>query len=208
MRNSLEQHPTNGKTLDWFEKLHTKGKLSEERLKYEAQVFFKKDIKEDKKVVKKKLLGLVQKRNNLIIQYQRKLQKELGGLGKNCEKAPSDFGLEINEEKRRNSEIVKMCRADVRNSAGYLEWLEEECNLLVDPKVEILRKIQAEIKNILDTAKDTETVKIVRERSSGPMIADTEKTVLSQNKDGSLKKNILKGTFANVTIRPKSNLFL
>ena len=54
-----------------------------------------------------------------------------------------------------------MCRADVRNSAGYLEWLEEECNLLVDPKVEILRKIQAEIKNILDTAEDTETVKIV-----------------------------------------------
>ena len=43
MRNSLEQHPTNGKTLDWFEKLHTKGKLAEERLKYEAQVFFKKD---------------------------------------------------------------------------------------------------------------------------------------------------------------------
>ena len=70
-----------------------------------------------------------------------------------------------------------MCRAGVRNSAGYLEWLEEECNLLVDPKVEILRKIQAEIKNILDTAKDMETVKIVRERSSGPMIADTEKTV-------------------------------
>ena len=65
MRNSLEQHPTNGKTLDWFEKLHTKGKLSEERLKYEAQVFFKKDIKEDKKVVKKKLLGLIQKRNNV-----------------------------------------------------------------------------------------------------------------------------------------------
>ncbi len=68
MRNSLEQHPTNGKTLDWFEKLHTKGKLSEERLKYEAQVFFKKDIKEDKKVVKKKLLGLIQKRNNVILQ--------------------------------------------------------------------------------------------------------------------------------------------
>ena len=55
--------------------------------------FSKKDIKEDKKVVKKKLLGLVQKRNNVILQYQRKLQKELGGLGKNCKKAPSDFGL-------------------------------------------------------------------------------------------------------------------
>ena len=100
-----------------------------------------------------------------------------------------------------------MCRADVRNSEKYLEWLDEECNLLVDSKEEISKKIQAEKKNILDTAKDTETVKIVRERSSGPMIADTEKTVFSQNKDGSLKKNILKGTFANVTIRPKSNVF-
>ena len=98
MRNSLEQHPTNGKTLDWFEKLHTKGKLSEERLKYEAQVFFKKDIKEDKKVVKKKLLGLIQKRINVILQYQRRLQKELGGLGKH---------FEINEEKRNLSKCAE-----------------------------------------------------------------------------------------------------
>ena len=81
-------------------------------------------------MVKKKLLGLVQKRNNVFLQYQRKLQKELSGLGKNCEKAPSDFGLEINEEKRRNSEIVKMCRAGVRNSAGYLEWLRSAICLL------------------------------------------------------------------------------
>ena len=85
-----------------------------------------------------------------------------------------------------------MCRADVRNSEKYLEWLDEECNLLVDSKEEILKKIQAEKKNILDTAKDTETLNLVRERSSGPMIADTEKTVFSQNEDGSLKKNILK----------------
>ena len=54
MVNSLKQQPTNGETLDWFEKLHTKGKVSKERLKYEAQVFFNKDIKEDKKVVKKR----------------------------------------------------------------------------------------------------------------------------------------------------------
>ena len=70
-----------------------------------------------------------------------------------------------------------MCRADVRNSEKYLEWLDEECNLLVDSKEEISKKIQAEKKNILDTAIDTETLKLVRERSSGPMIADTEKTV-------------------------------
>ena len=45
-----------------------------------------------------------------------------------------------------------MCRADVRNSEKYLEWLDEECNLLVDSKEEISKKIQAEKKNILDTA--------------------------------------------------------
>ena len=54
-----------------------------------------------------------------------------------------------------------MCRADVRNSEKYLEWLDEECNLLVDSKEEISKKIQAEKKNILDTAKDTETLKLM-----------------------------------------------
>ena len=39
-----------------------------------------------------------------------------------------------------------MCRADVRNSEKYLEWLDEECNLLVDSKEEISKKIQAEKK--------------------------------------------------------------
>ena len=49
MRNSLEQHPTNGKTLDWFEKLHTKGKLSEERLKLKRRYFSKKILRKTKK---------------------------------------------------------------------------------------------------------------------------------------------------------------
>ena len=151
----------------------------------------------------KKLLGLVQKRNNVVLQLQRKLQKELGRLGKHFEKAPENFGLDINEEKRRNFEFVKMCRAEIRNSAGYLEWLDEECTLMLDSKVEKLKKIQAEKDKILESAEGTETLKVVRERSSGPSITDTEKTVFSQNKDGSLKKGILKGTFANVTIRKK-----
>ena len=100
------------------------------------KIFFKRKIKENKKVVRKKLLGLVQKRNNVVLQLQRKLQKELGRLGKHFEKAPENFGLDINEEKRRNFEFVKMCRAEIRNSAGYLEWLDEECTLMLDSKVE------------------------------------------------------------------------
>ena len=63
---------------------------------------------------------------------------------------------------------------------------------MLTPKKKYRRKYKLKKKNILDTAKDTETLKLVRERSSGPMIVDTEKTVFSQNEDGSLKKNILK----------------
>ena len=74
---------------------------------------------------------------------------------------------------------------------------------MLDSKVEKQKKIQAEKDKILESAEGTETLKVVRERSSGPSITDTEKTVFSQNKDGSLKKSILKGTFANVTIRKR-----
>ena len=36
-----------------------------------------------------------------------------------------------------------------------------------------------------------------------PLIADTESTHFPQSKDGSLKKTVLKGTVANITILPK-----
>ena len=71
--------PTIGDTLKWLEKLQKEEKLSEERLKNQAEIFFNGEIKEDKKVSKRKLLGLLQKRNNQLLQSQRKLQKEIGG---------------------------------------------------------------------------------------------------------------------------------
>ena len=100
----------------------------------------------------------MQKQNNLLLQSQRKLQKKLGGLGKHGEKAPADFGLAISEEKKRNSEFIKICRADVKNGAEYVKWLEEEYTVMEDPKVELLKKIQAEKEMILGTAKGTETL--------------------------------------------------
>ena len=63
--------------------------------------------------------------------------------------------------------------------------------------------MQAAKDKILESAKGTETLQIVRERSCGTTTADTEKTIFSQSKDDSLKKSILKGTFANVTIRKR-----
>ena len=43
---------TNGDTLKWLENLQNGGKLSEERLKNQAEIFFNREIKEDKKVIK------------------------------------------------------------------------------------------------------------------------------------------------------------
>ena len=87
--------------MKWLELLQNEGKISEERLKNEAQIFFSKEIKEDKKVIKKKLFALIQERNNQLLQSQRKLQKQLGGLGKYGEKAPSDFGLDFSDAKKK-----------------------------------------------------------------------------------------------------------
>ena len=82
-RSGIETNPgpTIGNTLEWFEKIQKEGKVSEEKLKAEAQIFFKTDFKEDKKLVKKKVLELVKKRNNLLLQVQRKLQKYLVDKG-------------------------------------------------------------------------------------------------------------------------------
>ena len=77
-------------------------------------------------MIKKKLLGLIQERNNQLLQSQRKLQKQLGGLGKYGEKAPLDFGLAISDEKKMNLEFIKMCKTDVRNSAVFMKWLDVE----------------------------------------------------------------------------------
>ena len=158
-RSGIETNPgpTNSNTLEWFEKIQKEGKVSEEKLKAEAQIFFKTDFKEDKKLVKRKVLELVKKRNNLLLQVQRKLQKYLGGQGNHFEKAPVDFGLQITDERKRNSEFVKLCRTDVRNSDEYVKWLNEECSLMVDSKTEILRKIQTEKEKVLEAAKESET---------------------------------------------------
>lgn len=79
-RSGIETNPgpTNSNTLEWFEKIQKEGKVSEEKLKAEAQIFFKTDFKEDKKLVKRKVLELVKKRNNLLLQVQRKLWVDKG----------------------------------------------------------------------------------------------------------------------------------
>ena len=46
-------------------------------------------------------------------------------------------------------------------------------------------------------------IKQIRERSSGRNIFDAEQTVISKNEDGTIKKSMIKETYANITIRKK-----
>ena len=43
----------------------------------------------------------------------------------------------------------------------------------------------------------------MRQKSTGKNIVDTERTVLTENKDGSLKTNVIQETYAKVTIGKK-----
>ena len=47
------------------------------------------------------------------------------------------------------------------------------------------------------------TVKLNRERSCGRNIFDAEQTVISKNEDGTVKKTVIKETYAKITIRKK-----
>ena len=47
------------------------------------------------------------------------------------------------------------------------------------------------------------TIKLIREKSSGRNIFDAEQTVISKNEDGTVKKTVIKETYAKITIRKK-----
>ena len=79
MRNSLEQHrPTNDDTLKWFENLQKEGRVSEERIENEAEIFFNKEFKEDKKVVKKEIIGVGSKTEQCSSSIPKKTAKRPG----------------------------------------------------------------------------------------------------------------------------------
>ena len=46
-----------------------------------------------------------------------------------------------------------------------------------------------------------ESIKLVRERSSGDNIFDAERQVFSKNSDGTVKRSVIKETYARATLR-------
>ena len=51
--------------------------------------------------------------------------------------------------------------------------------------------------------KESESIKLLRERLTGDNIFDAERQVFSKNSDGTIKKSVIKETCARVTLRPK-----
>ena len=51
--------------------------------------------------------------------------------------------------------------------------------------------------------KESESIKLLRERLTGDNIFDAERQVFSKNSDGTIKKSVIKETYARVTLRPK-----
>ena len=70
MKGSLEQQgpATNGAAIDWYRAILSNGKISEDKIKTEAGIFFNLSVEEkakDKKQFKIHLEGLLKKQKNL-----------------------------------------------------------------------------------------------------------------------------------------------
>jgi hypothetical protein len=105
-----------------------------------------------------------------------------------------------------------MCRLEVDQNIVYIEWLSQIVTIF-HSNINDVRKKQEEVKRQNDNALNAlreeisdanETFKIVNERSSGSKnVLDVERTVLTENADGTLRKTVVKDTVIKVTVRNK-----
>jgi len=132
------------------------------------------------------------------------------------------------------AELKKMFRKEanslVHQHSRYIEWLDEVVDCEVSsskinnkykantPRIQLIleeNKVLKEVNKILEANQailkesledNQSTFKIVRERSAGPNIVDTERIILTENTNGQIKKNVIKEQMAKVTARKRSSL--
>ena len=121
------------------------------------------------------------------------------GQGKYAQQNPIDFCPNAKEK----TFIHKKVQGEEKNFELYINWLDEKCDIFVDSNQEVATKILTENQMIFDLTEDNTNIKLIKERSSGPNIIDTEKTIFFQNENGSINKRFLKKTYAKVTVRKK-----
>ena len=155
--------------------------MSKSKIKDEALLFFQVSPEErlkDKKVFKIRLENLL------------KIKKI----------PPADFLSDIDCAKKRRLAFLRNAREGMKSGSKYEKWCSSEFRLFDTPAS---KKFHQEKENVSCLVTGEESIKLVRERSSGDNIFDTERQVLSKNPDGTLKRSVIKETYARVTLRGK-----
>ena len=86
------------------------------------------------------------------------------------------------------------CREEMKIASKYLSWIDKDFELFIDSKKVTSSKVEGRV---------GETLKLTRERSSGPNIHDASKITITKQQDGTLLKTVTKQTYANITVRNK-----
>ena len=200
VREGVESNPgpqTIRETLDWYRDTLKNGKCSEAKIKEEALIFFNlssANQMKDKKIFKKALENLVKANTNTQNNILREVLKIHNGKGAFNDLPPDDFSAQISDEKKRKALFVQQCREEMKMGSKYLSWIDKDFELFIDSKKVTSSKIKGRV---------GETLKLTRERSSGPNIHDASKITITKQKDGTLLKTVTKQTYANIIVRNK-----
>ena len=123
---------------------------------------------------------------------------------------PDSFHRDIETKKRRQM-FLNLCKEKIDNHEKYKEWEAKLTNInQLNEKNVTVPKMSEENKTltqIINERSCNETVKMVRERSSGPNIHDTEKIVLSKNSDGKVRKRLVLETVDMTEFHAKNKHF-
>ena len=164
--------PSIRETLSWYKDKLKNGKASEEMFKTEALSFFNLSPEmgaKDKRSFKREIEHFADMHQSLLRKWLREFLAENGGLGKNHDNPPSDFGLEIENENDRKRAFLKFGRDGVKSWWKYQDWLEEECALFRESVKNSKGKKPVEDKEDHDEESNNQ-IRLLRERSSGKNI--------------------------------------
>ena len=153
----------------------------------------------------------------MIFQDNNKLSCEKCNFNFNDEDEVSKHIIETHEKNKKDA-FIKECSEMVTKHMEYKSWEEEiahipgvtfvsqeEANLFAITKIANLQTYKEtsqssqkpilKLKNYEPTDTQSDTFRIVRERSAGPNIYEAERTVFTPQDDGTLKKNCHKRCF-------------
>ena len=88
----------------------------------------------------------------------------------------------------------------------YKDWCSQEFKLFDSHCETVVRKLEQEQENVSQLMKESESIKLLRERSAGDNIFDAERRVFSKNSDGTIKKSVIKRDVCKSDIKTKEKI--